>query len=178
MRDLPGHDAGPVEKNRLRLALWPHQGWLALAGVVLLAVLAVGLGSRLSLFTTEPTSRSFTVTARQFAYSPGRLSVNQGDRVAIRLFPIDVTHGLHLDGYGLDTSSVVGGLSRLEFVADKPGVFRFHCSVTCGPLHPFMIGEIVVEPNTPFGGAAVVLLLVTVGAVGWSFRGNAYGRGN
>jgi heme/copper-type cytochrome/quinol oxidase subunit 2 len=37
--------------------------------------------------------------------------------------------------------------ARLTFVADRPGAFRFRCSVTCGPLHPFMIGRLIVGAN-------------------------------
>lgn len=149
-------------------------GWLALAGVVLLALLAVSVGSLLPFPTSGAKTRQFTLSAEQFAYSPYRLRVNKGDTVILRLEPQDVTHGLYIDGYGLETNASPDETAVLEFVADKPGTFRFRCSVTCGSLHPFMIGQLSVEPNAPFAGSAIATLLAGLGAVayGWWRKGN------
>jgi hypothetical protein len=46
------------------------------------------------------------------------------------------------------------------------GTFRFRCSVTCGPLHPLMIGKIQVGDNALLwraGGLAVL----AVAAILW-----------
>ena len=40
-----------------------------------------------------------------------------------------------------------GQTQTLTFVADKPGSFRFRCNVTCGAMHPFMIGKLTVGTN-------------------------------
>ena len=57
----------------------------------------------------------------------------------------------------------------IQFVANKAGKFRFRCSQSCGDMHPFMIGELVVAPNRPFtagvGGAIGVALVVFLGAL-------------
>jgi heme/copper-type cytochrome/quinol oxidase subunit 2 len=67
--------------------------------------------------------------------------------VTIEFKAADVVHGLYLDGYSLNLIAEPGQTARLTFVADRPGTFRFRCSVTCGPLHPFMIGKLSVGPN-------------------------------
>jgi polyferredoxin len=41
-------------------------------------------------------------------------------------------------------------VSEVEFVADKAGKFTFRCTQTCGNLHPFMTGELIVKPNNPY----------------------------
>jgi len=119
----------------------------------------------LPIDAASPATREIRVEARQFAFSPHRLRVRQGDRVIIELAAMDVTHGLYVDGYGVETSADPGVPARLEFVADRAGKFRYRCSVTCGPLHPFMIGELVVEPNTPFLRATLLTLVTAAGTL-------------
>lgn len=121
-------------------------------------------------FRPTPAIRHFTVDGRQFAYEPGVLQVNQGDTVIITLTASDVVHGLYLDGYGLETRVEPGQSQTLQFVADKPGKFRYRCSVSCGTLHPFMIGELVVGPNTTFGRAVALLALVVTGVLVFLWR--------
>lgn len=91
--------------------------------------------------------RFFEVRARRFNYTPHIIKVNKGDKVIIRLISEDVTHGLFVDGYGVNTSARPGEDGSLTFVADKTGKFAFRCSVTCGELHPYMIGYLKVGPN-------------------------------
>lgn len=157
------------------MSLWRQRaGWLALMAAASLALAAVAAGSFLpaAFASSQGETREFVIEARTFEYSPSRIEVNLGDTVILRLRPKDVTHGLYLDGYGLKTSAaptvpgVPGGEGVLKFVADKPGKFRFRCSLTCGNLHPFMIGELNVRSGTPHTNApflASVLAAVVVG---------------
>jgi heme/copper-type cytochrome/quinol oxidase subunit 2 len=94
-----------------------------------------------------PTERQIRIEAGSFNYTPAVIAVNPGDRVTLELASADVVHGLYLDGYGLSLVAEPGQTAQLTFAADRPGSFRFRCSVTCGPLHPFMIGKLVVGPN-------------------------------
>ena len=79
----------------------------------------------------------------------------------IRLISEDVHHGFFLDGYGIETSAYPGQEGSLKFIADKNGRFSFRCSVTCGEFHPYMIGYLVVEPNSRF--LTYILLIVFAG---------------
>ena len=94
-----------------------------------------------------PQERIFQVDARQYAYSPADLKVNAGDTVTIHLVSNDVVHGLYVDGYGVSVEADPGQTATLTFVANKPGSFRFRCNVTCGAMHPFMIGKLTVGTN-------------------------------
>jgi heme/copper-type cytochrome/quinol oxidase subunit 2 len=92
-------------------------------------------------------ARTFQIDARQFAYSPSELRVNQGDTVTIQLVSTDVVHGLYVDGYDISVESDPGQTATLTFTADKSSSFRFRCNVTCGAMHPFMIGKLNVGIN-------------------------------
>jgi heme/copper-type cytochrome/quinol oxidase subunit 2 len=134
--------------------------WLLIAT----AALAVAFAP-LPLVSTMPTpaSRTFKIEASQYAYSPAELHVNPGDAVTIELVSTDVVHGLYVDGYGAAVEADPGQTATLTFVANQPGSFRFRCSVTCGALHPFMIGKLTVGTD-----AALVrgIGLALVGAIG------------
>lgn len=94
-----------------------------------------------------PQERTFRIEARQFTYSPSEVKVNPGDTVTIQLVSTDVVHGLYVDGYDISVEADPGQSATLTFVADKPGSFRFRCNVTCGAMHPFMIGKLTVGRN-------------------------------
>ena len=115
--------------------------------VLLLLLLVAGLAvafAPLPVRAAAPAQRVFRVEARQFAYSPAELQVNAGDTVIIQLVSTDVAHGIYVDGYGLAAQADPGQTATLSFTADRPGSFRLRCNVTCGAMHPFMIGRLQV----------------------------------
>jgi len=107
--------------------------------------------------------RTFQIKARQFAYYPSGLRVNTGETVTIQLVSTDVVHGLYIDGYGLSVEADPGQTATLTFVADKPGSFRFRCNVTCGAMHPFMIGKFTVGTNNWLLRSMGFVMLALVG---------------
>jgi len=112
-----------------------------------------------------PQERTFRIDARQFAYSPSELQVNEGDTVIIQLVSADVVHGLYVDGYDVSVEADPGQTTTLTFTADKPGSFRFRCNVTCGAMHPFMIGKLNVGSNNWLFRSIGLALLVVVGVI-------------
>lgn len=109
-----------------------------------------------------PQERTFRIDARQFAYSPSELVVNPGDTVTIELVSTDVVHGVYIDGYDLSVEADPGQTATMTFTANRPGSFRFRCNVTCGAMHPFMIGKLTVGTNDWLwrsAGLAVVAVL-------------------
>jgi heme/copper-type cytochrome/quinol oxidase subunit 2 len=152
------------------------------------AVLIIGVcmaaGALLAGAAHPPGERTFHVVAHKYAYDPPILHVNRGDHVTVYLTSRDVTHGFYLEGYDLDASITPDEKPRvrhpsrhepyvempnIQFVANRAGKFRFRCSQTCGFMHPFMAGEMVVAPNRPFtaglGGAIGVAIAVLLAAV-------------
>ena len=97
--------------------------------------------------SAQAEERFFEINAKKFSYTPNVITVDRGDKVTIRLISEDVTHGLYLDAYKVQTRANPGQAGSVTFVADKPGRFNFRCSVTCGEFHPFMVGYLSVRPN-------------------------------
>lgn len=112
---------------------------------------------------SPPQERKITVHARKYAYEPDVIHVNRGDTVRLRLVSEDVVHGFFLEGYDLDAVIVPmrstvevrrpsqpnksEKLEEIVFTANSEGKFRYRCSQTCGFMHPFMLGEMIVGPN-------------------------------
>jgi heme/copper-type cytochrome/quinol oxidase subunit 2 len=116
-----------------------------------------------------PTDRHFRIEASRFQYTPAALTVNPGDHVTIDLVATDVVHGLYIDGYDLNVVADPGRTASLSFVADQVGTFRFRCSVTCGALHPFMIGKLNVGNNDLLWRGLALAILAAVASV-WLAR--------
>lgn len=107
----------------------------------------------------------FEIKAKKFSYTPHIIRVKAGDTVKIRLMSEDVTHGIFVDGYGVETRAYPGQDGSLSFTADRPGRFTFRCSVTCGEFHPYMVGYLVVGPNTRFYLYALLVVVIGMGSM-------------
>jgi len=125
--------------------------------------------------------KEFYIKARQYAYEPAKITINKGDEVHIKLASLDVVHGFFLEGYDIDAQIEPGvnkfkfrhpsqgreftDANEIVFTAEHTGKFRYRCSHTCGTMHPFMQGEMIVNPNYPFlagTGGAVGVFISTV----------------
>jgi plastocyanin len=141
-------------------------------GVLLVVLLALAiLFVPLPFRAGAPVERLIRIEASTFQFSPHTVRVNPGDRVTVELLATDVVHGMALDGHNFEISSDPGLPAVAEFTAGAPGVYRFRCSVTCGNMHPFMIGKLQVGYNeTLYRAAALGLLAVTAGYKGLRTR--------
>ena len=136
---------------------------LALAGLI---VILAPSPMRFS----PPRLRSFQIDAGQFSYSPYHINVNPGDVVTIQFVSTDVVHGLYIDGYDVSVEADPGQTAALTFVADRSGSFRFRCNVTCGSMHPFMIGKLTVGMNDWLFRSFGLTLLAFLGIIGLKTR--------
>ena len=118
-------------------------------------------------FSAAPADRQIKINASSFEYDPGVIRVNPGDRVTLELSSTDVTHGIAIDGYNLQVTAEPGQKQSLTFIADRQGTYRLRCSVTCGALHPFMIGKLHVGPNVLLL-KSIAIATLGLAAVFWS----------
>lgn len=91
----------------------------------------------------DPANGRWEVSAYQF--SPGTVVVKQDDRVTLEMFGINgAKHTVHVDKYHPGHALVKRGeITRLQFTADTPGLFKIHCQ----EHEPTMEGYLVVLPR-------------------------------
>ena len=89
--------------------------------------------------------REIKIVSSKFSFNPSTVTVKEGERLRLVLSSSDVPHGLAIPGYGINLVVEAGQEKKMEFTADKKGVFPFACSVYCGQGHSRMRGELVVK---------------------------------
>ncbi len=88
-------------------------------------------------------------------YNPSMIVVRKGDTLRVRFMNLTfAVHAIEFQGYGVRTQPLPGGPKGQEtvtFVANKAGVFPFHCYVPhdpttgqCSPDHETQVGYLVV----------------------------------
>lgn len=84
-------------------------------------------------------------------YYPDNIEVNEGDHVTWYLtntdFDEDITHGWSICMHDINLEAQPGETVRIDFVADKPGVWPFYCTNFCSALHQEMQGWFLVKPK-------------------------------
>lgn len=96
--------------------------------------------------TQQSTSiKEFTMTAKQFTFTPESIEVNKGDKVRLIVTSLDVPHGFSIPEYGINERLDPGKPVTIEFTADKEGTFTAFCSVFCGSGHSNMKGKLIVR---------------------------------
>ena len=140
-----------------------------LKATIILIVLTAGTFVAYDL-ATKPKTREFDITAQHFKFTPGVLSVNKGDTVILKIHSIDGFHGFFLDGYNIERDLPVDTVIVVTFVANMAGKFTFRCSVTCGNFHPYMIGELNVQPNVLFYSVIAIAGLMALAMIWQGFN--------
>lgn len=145
----------------MRARGWQPGKW----SLLLVATLSLLFAFRAEARAAEGDARLVRIAASQYQFDPGVVDVHRSDEVTIELVATDVVHGFYLDGYDLELTADPGQTARLTFVADRPGTFRFRCSVSCGAMHPFMIGKLRVGANVTFWSGLGLALLAAVAGI-------------
>jgi len=104
------------------------------------------MSKKLSGHVNDAGTRVINVTARRYAFDPNQIVVRQGETVQMTVTSQDVTHGMDIPDYGINRRLEPHKPVVITFVADKPGVHPFHCSVFCGWGHFGMKGNLIVLP--------------------------------
>ena len=112
------------------------------AGACLLA------GPALRLFAQEeaPNRREFSITARDYTFTPNQVAVTQYDLVKLTVESADHAYSFAIDGpYKISRRIPAGGRTIIEFRADQDGAFPYYSNMTSDSRHTKMRGELVVR---------------------------------
>jgi heme/copper-type cytochrome/quinol oxidase subunit 2 len=107
-------------------------------GVCLIA----GFSARLVAQDQAPNRREFSITAREYRFTPDRLEVTQDDLVKLTIESADVTYSFTIDAYRLSRRIPAGAKTVIEFRADQTGTFDFYSNMTG---HDKVRGQLVVR---------------------------------
>jgi len=94
-----------------------------------------------------PTRREFTVTARDYSFSPNRVEAQQDDLIKLTVQSADNAYGFTIDDYRVSKRVPAGGSTVIEFRADRPGTFAFYSNMSNDARHAQMRGQLIVRPR-------------------------------
>ncbi len=91
------------------------------------------------------TVKEFTITAKNWEFSPSAITVNKGDKVRLKITSTDGIHSFVLADFNVSSKLEVDNTQVIEFTADKAGSFKFRCGIPCGSGHMDMNGTLIVK---------------------------------
>jgi plastocyanin len=110
--------------------------------------------SQPSIGLAQETVRQINIRAERFTFEPRAIEVVAGQRVRLLVEAVDVPHGIGIAGLGVEGVARPGAEPTvLEFLADRPGRYRFVCTVFCGVNHGEMLGELTVISGSENDGS-------------------------
>lgn len=91
------------------------------------------------IVVAQAAPRRIEVTARQFAFAPGEITLKKGQPVVLVLQSQDVGHGLRIRELNVAVKVSERGTTEVRFTPQKTGDFVGHCYVFCGRGHGSMV---------------------------------------
>lgn len=173
------------DRQHRAIARWERR-WIALAGVMLLAFLALiayalvkeggaivhgggrvqpGTVGNVPLFA-DPGARQLSdgtyqvaVLARAFAFDPPVVDLPVGASTRFYLTSLDVLHGYLIEGTTVNIELIPGELAYFNYTFARPGTYHVVCDEYCGINHQNMIGTIRVLPAAEYRQAQAAATL-------------------
>ena len=117
---------------------------IAVLSIAMVAVLMF-VFSAVTICAADQKEIVIKITAKKFEYSPNSIKIKKGIPVILELTSLDKLHGFNCPKLGVRTNIEPGKVSRVRILAQRAGVYEFHCDIFCGDGHEDMYGKIIVE---------------------------------
>jgi heme/copper-type cytochrome/quinol oxidase subunit 2 len=131
-----------LTRRTLGLLLFGTGAWLLAGSVSRLFAASTPLGAGQD---QAPNRREFSISARDYRFSPDRIEVTQDDLVKLTVESADVAYSFTIDEYRLSRRIPAGGKTVIEFRADQVGTFEFYSNMTSDARHAKMRGQLTVR---------------------------------
>ena len=118
---------------------------LVLAGAGATALVAPTFAARLGRQDQAASLRDFSLTARNYAFTPSRIEVSKDDRVRLTIEGADQVHSFAIDEYRIARRIAPGATTVIEFRAERAGSFTYYCNIAADPGCKAMRGTLVVS---------------------------------
>ncbi len=117
-------------------------------------LLSSNLFRHLGVHKVGPHHYNVVMTAQDFSFTPGVVTVPTGAKISFVVTSRDVIHGFQIPGTLVNLEAIPGRVGRVSHVFTRPGVYEFDCNQYCGVGHPFMRGHLKVVSAAKFTLAA------------------------
>lgn len=104
-----------------------------------IAALLVVMGGFSRSTTAQSAPKRINITASQFSFAPGEITLKKGQPVVLVLKSQDVAHGLRVRELNVAVKVNEHGTGQVQFTPQKTGDFVGHCYVFCGRGHGSMV---------------------------------------
>ena len=134
------------QRSQTRIFAYSHILILLSLFITIIAIYTIAFSSR------AEEVRVIELTAKQFAFQlkdgTSIIKIEKGEKVIFRVKSLDVTHGFYIDGLNINEEIPPGEIVNIgPIVFTTVGKYKIRCGIACGPLHPFMTADIVVEEH-------------------------------
>lgn len=85
------------------------------------------------------------MTVEGWKFTPNVVTVKRGEQVTIRLTNIKGNHSFFSPELGIDVTVPEGETKDIVIPTSIAGTFEFHCGIPCGPGHPDMTGQVIIQ---------------------------------
>jgi heme/copper-type cytochrome/quinol oxidase subunit 2 len=116
-------------------------------GILIVATVASGVWGQEPAPGGSGETREVQMTAKKYQFSPAVIQAKQGEHIKLIITATDHDHGFECGAFHINQLLKKGKPTTIEFTADKPGTFSFHCSHFCGMGHLKMKGQIIVPAS-------------------------------
>ncbi len=114
--------------------------------IILALLLTVAAFPAYAADQSEQPEQVIKITAKKFEYNPNVIKIKTGVPVVFEFTSLDRVHGFTVPDLGnIRLTIEPGKVNRVTILAQKAGIYEFHCDLFCGEGHEGMTGKIIAE---------------------------------